>query len=567
MFLVVVLSILAPKVSPFTEVGFDADKPLVHYEGKRYELKKIDGIPAAKLIAASKRAFGRKWQKRIAEDLCELFEAMGHHYGPTVSLELQPVGGGALVKVKAARMTRENRKQVRAMRRRRGRPRAEIPTLPAEVVRSDARQLAGLLRERYAYFGKQQTDGEALVAPLLKLDRPMPRAALARALQDVVNRFGDGHAGVRGARSALTPGYAPFLFGRHGKRVFAFRADRSGFVDHAFPYVRSIDGKPIATWITAADALVAQGSPQLRAQRGVRMLRWLKALGAAGPKVAIELETAGREKTRTLTMSLVDRRPAYGAWPHARRSGLLGLLKGNLGYIRVDEMRPDHRAVRELKQLWKTDGLVIDVRGNGGGTRDALRALLPYFLEAPRVCNVARYRLGPGERNDPGGHMANRYLYPLTWREWSAADRVVLTKYAKTFKPEWDPTGPGFSAWHYMLVRPGPRRYGKPVVVLLDAGCFSATDIFLGAFKGVEGVTLLGEASGGGSARSQTYRLARSGLSVRLATMASFRPNGKLYDGRGVAPDVVVPAIPADALAGGTDTQLAAALARLREPK
>ena len=110
---------------------------------------------------------------------------------------------------------------------------------------------------------------------------------------------------------------------------------------------------------------------------------------------------------------------------------------------------------------------------------------------------------------------------------------------------------------------PGPTPYTRPVVVLADTACFSATDIFLGAFQGHRNVTILGTTSGGGSGRTQSHRLAHSGITVRLSTMASFRADGRLYDGRGVDPDVRVLPQPHD-FTGASDAVLEAALKRLR---
>ncbi len=97
----------------------------------------------------------------------------------------------------------------------------------------------------------------------------------------------------------------------------------------------------------------------------------------------------------------------------------------------------------------------------------------------------------------------------------------------------------------------------------MDSGCFSATDIFLGAFKGMRNVILMGTSSGGGSGRPRRAILAHSGITLYLSSMISFRANGKLYDGRGVRPDVEAP-ITATDLIGTTDTVLDAALNRLR---
>jgi C-terminal processing protease CtpA/Prc len=77
-------------------------------------------------------------------------------------------------------------------------------------------------------------------------------------------------------------------------------------------------------------------------------------------------------------------------------------------------------------------------------------------------------------------------------------------------------------------------------------------------------VTLLGVASGGGSGRSGKLTLPRSGVRLRVSTMASFQPNGKLYDGNGVPPDVVVEPTPEDWI-GESDSMLDAALRRILE--
>ena len=96
-----------------------------------------------------------------------------------------------------------------------------------------------------------------------------------------------------------------------------------------------------------------------------------------------------------------------------------------------------------------------------------------------------------------------------------------------------------------------------------DSGCFSATDIFLGALEILPRVTLVGTASSGGSARSQSFRLPKTGIEVRCASMASFRPDGRLYDGRGIEVDIEIPASPIDFLINRNDAQLKAALAHL----
>lgn len=89
----------------------------------------------------------------------------------------------------------------------------------------------------------------------------------------------------------------------------------------------------------------------------------------------------------------------------------------------------------------------------------------------------------------------------------------------------------------------------------MDGYCHSAADIFVGAFKGRRNVTLIGMLSSGGSGRAKRYMLANSRNQVRLASMISFRPNGMLYEGIGVHPDIYLEKTITD-LIGKTDSAL-----------
>lgn len=122
-----------------------------------------------------------------------------------------------------------------------------------------------------------------------------------------------------------------------------------------------------------------------------------------------------------------------------------------------------------------------------------------------------------------------------------------------------------FSRWHYFVVglSDSPRRYyyDRPVVILMDTQNFSASDVFLGAFKGRRNVTLMEAPSGGG--RYQSFRMWHSAIGIHLSSMASFRPNGKLYDGNGIEPDVIIEPVATD-FVGRTDSILDAAIERIQ---
>jgi hypothetical protein len=242
------------------------------------------------------------------------------------------------------------------------------------------------------------------------------------------------------------------------------------------------------------------------------------------------------------------------------------------GYVRIASMRRDLTAMANLRdaldKFSTACGLIIDVRGNGGGTRDVLLMVAPRLLasdESVRIVNFAAVRLHP---DNPGvSSLEDRFLQTADDPSWRPEEREIVRRVTDSFSPEWMPPEGEFTPWSLLALRPGEDEetpfMSMPVVVLMDGGCFSATDVFLSALQGRPRITLLGTPSGGGSGWPQRVRLPDSRLSVFMSSSASFRADGTLFEGRGVVPDVIVETVPSD-LIGKTDTQLEAALELLR---
>jgi C-terminal processing protease CtpA/Prc len=298
-----------------------------------------------------------------------------------------------------------------------------------------------------------------------------------------------------------------------------------------------------------------------QALRQLRNLQFLRqVMGLPQPEtLRVELQSEDRARTREVELKVAAQSPTFGIWPTLPTR----MLDGNVGYLRLPAMTEG--AARDIQAAMATfkdtRGLIVDVRGNGGGSRDALRALFPYVMapSAPAVVvSTAKYRLHPDYGPDHMG--GSRFMYVESWSGWTPDERAAIARFKPTFKPEWTPAEAEFSPWHYLVIsrstNPEAFSYGKPVIILMDQKCFSATDIFLSAFKGYPGVTLVGYASGGGSALQVGYRMPVSSLSMTLASMASFQTSGQLYDTRGVQPDVVVDPEPAFFLKGGRDNVL-----------
>ena len=580
------------KTSPFEMIRWVDDTPQVLVESTWYEPVAIEGVPVTDILDFCATRWPGLMKKRFGEDLPEALQLMDRRLPVGVDLDLIRLSDRASITLEDVEMSKSNRRAILQANRNAALgtganddSRSQLPRfITKEQALSDITEFERRLDERFAYRTWRNIDLDSeLDAVRSALEKRVDVNEFAQALNAVLAKFGDGHARVAAGSGARPSFYPPFLVEYAGDGFIAVRPDRSGFLDPDRPYIVAIDGIAIEDWLETVRPQVVDGSPQLIRARSIRLLRELeeirelRGLPRSESVLCSLASTPSGDDTVEESVAMTRSRPVYGSWPRVPpdgmqgRSSISGILPGNIGYIRIEAM--DSRLVpefrRSMDQLRDTDGLVIDVRGNGGGARTLLIALAGYLKapdDSPWVGNVAQYRLCDEFDRD---HLDARFMYRRNDRRWTDEQRVVIDEFARDFQPEWQP-GSGFSEWHYLVLDntddDAEYHYDKPVVILSDPNCFSATDIFLGGLSGRPGITVLGKASGGGSARSQGFRLRRSGAEVRCASMASFRPDGRLYDGRGIEVDVEVDPEPEFFINGGRDAQLDAAVKMILIP-
>ena len=189
------------------------------------------------------------------------------------------------------------------------------------------------------------------------------------------------------------------------------------------------------------------------------------------------------------------------------------ILDDNIGYLVVesfDYAMSDGRLNVMFNNMTLCNGLIIDLRNNGGGQLTASESLASRFTE----------KTGPGH-ND----------------------------FSKLYKTELSPA-------EYDL------RWIKPVVVLTNRGCFSSANDFACIMKPLENVTLMGDTTGGGGGMPMSSELP-NGWVVRFSSAPMFDADTNHVE-FGVAPDIRLDMKEED-IKAGVDTYIESARAFIND--
>ncbi|NIR42405.1 MAG: hypothetical protein GWN99_13520, partial [Gemmatimonadetes bacterium] len=187
-------------------------------------------------------------------------------------------------------------------------------------------------------------------------------------------------------------------------------------------------------------------------------------------------------------------------------------LEGGWGYLKYTDFAfKDYETTVELfdealDSLLDTPGLIIDVRGNGGGYVDAYLAAAGRFLDEEKILSYYQVRQ-PGQYG----------VYEMY--DQKTGDAV-----------------------YKMPERAEPRKpiYRGPVVILVDRDCFSACEGFAGGLQAVDRAVVAGpSATGGGSGYVSGLRLPSKAI-ISFSWTVAWLPDGRQVEGNGVAPDIQV---------------------------
>ncbi len=271
-------------------------------------------------------------------------------------------------------------------------------------------------------------------------------------------------------------------------------ADRRGLILKEGEYILNIDGEELSEKTDLSRLLNGKVGEVVSLQ--------VAAKPDAAPKERRRVEITAVSRSAIIPLM-------YDRWVESNARRVAELSSGKLGYIHIPSM-DDAGLDRFLRSLYSDnfdkDGIVLDVRFNGGGfTHD-------------RILNY----LGSRQHT--------------IFKERDGGQGLVL--------------------------RSSDRKWHKPLVLLINNRSYSDAEIFPNAFRTLGLGKLVGQPTGGFVIGTSAVQLIDGSL-LRIPRIGVYTTKGVNMEKQGVTPDVVVADHP-DQLAKGVDAQLIKAVEVLK---
>ncbi len=268
-----------------------------------------------------------------------------------------------------------------------------------------------------------------------------------------------------------------------------------GTEDGLIKVISPIDDTPASrAGVLAGDTIIRIDGAPVRGMSSNDAIK--KMRGKVGSKIVLSIMREGRANPRDVTIT----RAVIRIQSVRSRE-----LEPGFGYIRISAFQghTDEDLVTELEKLKKNahgtlQGLILDLRNNPGGILGAAVAVADAFMNSGRVVYTE-------------GRVSDAKL------EFEAKPPDLID--------------------------------GAPLIVLVNEGSASASEIVAGALQDAKRAVLMGRRTfGKGSV--QTILPMNNKAAIKITTARYFTPSGRSIQARGIEPDIVIDKIKVQAQEG-----------------
>ncbi len=247
--------------------------------------------------------------------------------------------------------------------------------------------------------------------------------------------------------------------------------------------ISPIDGTPAAkAGIKAGDYIVKIGKTQVQGKSLMEAVKLMR--GPVGSSIKLTIRRRGEKKAliKNITREII-----------VVKSVEAEILKEKIGYLRLKSFNNNSsnqlmKKIKNFEKVEKPNGYILDLRNNPGGLLTQAIDITDFFLDDGEIVSTKGRRL-----------LENRRFF----------------------------------------AKKGDTLNGKPLIVLINNGSASASEIVAGALKDHKRAIILGEKTYGKGSVQSIIPLSDGG-GMRLTVSKYYLPSGKSISEVGVEPDILV---------------------------
>jgi hypothetical protein len=360
----------------------------------------------------------------------------------------------------------------------------ETEYLSTAQIKKDLAIVAGILQNKSSYQGLNGYDYKVDFRDYLHTvtNKKITQFDFGLFLSKTIGKIGDRHSYIKDYHIRdslyLTLAFAPFK-----DKILVVDYDRNikeyKFWNSKFPYLHAINNtliKEILPKIHIGEILAPKNAYLTNAVRDLRdietIFRTLKMkLPNPLPKILSNKKGAKKE----IIIKLVDVKNRARLWGERFFSKTrrvkeeqynnkefidrFFILENNIGYVQIGDMLEKESCPVFFEYLnefitkaEKSDAIIIDVRDNGGGTRDLIQELAGYFIhpDSIYVVNATKQRGKLPLSKELKERLKRRHLFlrnDLDFKEQNAID-----KFMNSFEPMYDLSKKKISEFHYYIL-------------------------------------------------------------------------------------------------------------------